>query len=176
MGPLEVPQLLTERFRCRSLKDGDEDALWDAFSHDETMRFWGRGAFADRAEFREYLFGTSWKGRTWIAEPLVGGEAVFRMVASAAEVQVSEIGYILAPRHQGQGIARECVTALITHLFRTEDVHRIFADIDPRNRPSNRLVESLGFTREAHLREAMKTHIGWCDTWLWGLLADEWPL
>ncbi len=39
----------------------------------------------------------------------------------------------------------------------------------------SRLLQSLGFTREAHLRKAMKTHIGWCDTWLWGLLADEWP-
>ena len=45
------------------------------------------------------------------------------------------------------------------------------ADVEPN---AYRLLQRLGFTREAHLRSAMKTHIGWCDTWLWGLLADEW--
>ncbi len=175
MAGLEVPELLTARFRCRSLREGDEEAMWEAFSDPETMRYWGRGAFTDKLEFRDYLFGTSWGGRTWIAEPLAGGAPVFRMYASQEGKEVSEIGYILPPRQQGQGIARECLTALITHLFRRENVHRIFADVDPRNRASNALLVRLGFTREAHLREAIRTHLGWCDTWLWGLLAEEWP-
>ena len=102
--------------------------------------------------------------------------SVLRVVASPEGKEVAEIGYIVVPGNERQGIARECVSALVTHLFRAEGVHRIFADVDPRNTASNRLMQSLGFTREAHLRHAMKTHIGWCDTWLWGLLEDEWPL
>ena len=171
-----TPTLQTPRFTCRPLQPSDEDALWLAFSNPQVMRYWARGPFADRAEFHDYLFDRKWGGRTWIAEPLEGGSPVFRMVAGSPAEQIAEIGYMLVPGHTGQGIARECVSALITHLFRTENFHRIFADVDPRNTPSNRLLEKLGFTREAHLREAMKTHIGWCDTWLWGLLADEWPV
>lgn len=176
-----TPTLSTPRFTCRPLRDGDERALWPAFSDEDQMRYWSRGPFDDRGEFRDYLFDSrgEWGGRTWICEPHAngpqgGGAPVFRMVASSSVEQVAEIGYILVPGNERQGIARECVTALITHLFRVEGYHRIFADVDPRIRRSNALLERLGFTREAHLRHAAKTHIGWADTWLWGLLADEW--
>ncbi len=175
-APTLTPTLTTARFTCRALLPGDEDAMWPAFSSEEAMRYWGRGPFDDRGEFAEYLFDTrgTWNGRTWICQPRDGGAPVFRMVASSDVGQVAEVGYILVPGHERQGIARECVSALITHLFREENFHRIFADVDPRNAPSNALLQSLGFTREGHLRHTMKTHIGWCDTWLWAMLADEW--
>lgn len=179
-GP--TPTLTTPRFTCRPLREGDESALWPAFSNKDQMRYWSRGPFDDRGEFRDYLFDSSgeWGGRTWICEPHAngnqgGGAPVFRMVASSNVEQVAEIGYILLPGNERQGIARECVTALITHLFRVEGFHRVFADVDPRNRRSNALLERLGFTREGHVRHALKTHNGWTDTYLWGLLADEWP-
>jgi len=171
---LDVPPITTRRFDCRPLQQGDEDALWEAYSSADFMRYWARGPFTDRADFHAYLFDRQWGGRTWIAVPVSGGAPVLRMVASTTLDQVAEIGYMTMPGHQRRGIARECVGALISHLFANEGFHRIFADVDPRNKASNRLLESLGFTREAHLRHAMKTHIGWCDTWLWGLLADEW--
>ncbi len=173
----DTPTLTSPRFLCRPLRQGDEGAFWPAFSSEEQMRYWSRGPFDDRGEFRDYLFDSKgeWGGRTWICEPHSGGAPVFRMVASSNVEQVAEIGYILVPGNEGQGIARECLTALITHLFRVEHFHRIFADVDPRNRRSNALLERLGFTREGHLRHTMKTHIGWADTWMWGLLADEWP-
>lgn len=171
-----TPTITTPRFTCRPLREGDERALWPAFSSDRAMRYWGRGPFADREEFRDYLFdaGGTWGGRTWVAVPKEGGAPVFRMVASSNVEQVAEIGYILVPGNEGRGIARECVSALITHLFREEGFHRIYADVDPRNARSNALLERLGFTREGHLRHTMKTHIGWTDTWLWAILSDEW--
>ena len=175
MIPLETPSLETPRFTCRALQEGDEDAFWPAFSDEAQMRYWSCAPFADRAAFRDYLFDDSWGGRTWMAEPKAGGAPVFRMVASSPHEQVAEIGYILVPGQKGQGIAAECLAALLMHLFRAEGYQRVFADVDPRNTPSNRLLARLGFTREAHLRRAMKTHIGWCDTWYWAMLADEWP-
>lgn len=175
MAQPDTPTLTTERFVCRSLQQGDAEALWPAFSSEVQMRYWSRAAFTDRAEFRAYLFDRDWGGRTWVAVPRDGGAPVFRMVASVASAGVAEIGYILVPGNEGEGIARECLSALITHLFRSDGFHRLVADVDPRNTPSNRLLARLGFTREAHLREAMHTHLGWCDSWLWGLLADEWP-
>lgn len=171
---MSTPTLTTPRFTCRPLQQGDDAALWPAFSDEDHMRYWSRGAFDDRGELREYLFDSAWGGRTWICQPHQGGAPVFRMVASSSIEQVAEIGYIMVPGNEGRGIARECLSALITHLFRAEGFHRIFADVDPRNHRSNRLLERLGFTREAHLRHTMKTHIGWADTWLWGLLEDEW--
>lgn len=169
-----TPTLATPRFTLRPLRAGDERALYPAFSDMAAMRYWSRAPFADVAALREWLFDPDWDGRTWIAEPRGGGAPVARLIASPAGDEVAEIGYIVLPDSWGQGIARECLAVLVTHLFRAENHHRLFADVDPRNVASNRLLQSLGFAREAHLREAMRTHIGWCDTWLWGLLADEW--
>ncbi|MGB3795122.1 MAG: GNAT family protein [Alteraurantiacibacter sp.] len=172
----DTPVITTPRFQCRPLRPGDETVFWPAFSSDTQMRYWSRGPFDTLAEFRDYFFDTdgSWGGRTWICEPRSGGQPVFRMGASSDKEEVAEIGYIMVPGNGGHGIARECVSALITHLFREEGYHRIFADVDPRNTASNALLEHLGFTCEGHLRHTMKTHIGWCDTWLWGLLQHEW--
>lgn len=170
----QTPILTTERFTLRPLQHGDETELFGAFSDEAIMRYWSRGPFTDPDTFRHWLHDRDWGGRTWIA---VNAEdvPVARLVASESRPRVAEIGYLVLPGHARQGIAGECVGALITHLFRTEGYRRIFADTDPRNVPSNRLLVSLCFTREAHLRSAMETHIGWCDTWLWGLLDDEWP-
>ncbi len=172
----ETPTLTTQRFTLRPLQGGDEHTLFAAMSDPGLMRYWSRAPFTDIDDFRHYLFDRDWDGRTWVAVLQGGGEPLCRIVASAKGKEVTEIGYITVPGNERQGIARECVSALITQLFREEGVHRIFADVDPRNTASNRLLQTLGFTREAHMRDAMKTHIGWCDTFLWGLLQDEWPL
>ena len=170
-----TPVLSTPRFTLRPPAQGDEQALFAAFGDEEVMRYWSRGPFTDMGTFRHWLFEREWGGRTWVA---AGGDGmpVARLVASEQRSRVAEIGYLVLPGHTRQGIARECVAALITHLFRAEGYRRVFADTDPRNVGSNRLLEALGFTREAHLRSAMETHIGWCDTLLWGLLDDEWPI
>ena len=170
-----TPTLTTDRFTMRPLQEGDEHVLFRSYSDPDLMRYWSCGPFADVDTLRDWLFDREWGGRTWVAVPRSGGDPVLRVVASKPHGEVAEIGYMIVPGHERQGIARECLTALITHLFRAEGFHRIFGDVDPRNTASNRLLQSLGFTREAHLRDAMKTHIGWCDTWYWGLLQDEWP-
>lgn len=173
---LNTPTLNTGRFTLRPLQAGDEHVLFKSYSDPELMLYWSRGPFEDVDTLRSWLFDRDWGGRTWVAVPQGGGDPVLRLVASGAGREVCELGYMIVPGFERQGIARECLTALITHLFRAEGVHRIYGDVDPRNTASNRLLQSLGFTREAHLRDAMKTHIGWCDTWYWGLLEDEWPL
>lgn len=86
---------------------------------------------------------------------------------------VSEIGYLFARETWGQGIAFEALSALLTQLF-GEGMRRVFADIDPDNAPSIRLVERLGFTLEGRLRAEWETHIGVRDTVIYGLLRDEW--
>ena len=158
----------------RSVCRADAAHFLPGFGDDAFMRFMTRGAFASEDELAEWLLDTDWGGRTWIAQPLGGGAPVCRMIARADTPGVCEIGYFTVPGLQRQGIARECVAALIDHLFRAEKHHRIWADIDPENRASNGLVERLGFTREAHLRDAIETHIGWRDAYIWGLLASEW--
>ena len=91
---------------------------------------------------------------------------------------IEEIGYITCMDRQRQGVARECAEALIAHLFALPEgeggARKLTAEVDPRNTASVALLEALGFTREAHLREHDVTHIGVCDVYLYGLLKGEW--
>ena len=85
-----------------------------------------------------------------------------------------EIGYSLARPHWRKGYAREAVSRLLDLLFREEGNRRVFADTDPDNVGSNTLLERLGFVCEGRLRGEWETHIGVRDSFIWGMLAEEW--
>ncbi|TWD79132.1 RimJ/RimL family protein N-acetyltransferase [Kribbella amoyensis] len=85
----------------------------------------------------------------------------------------AELGFTLDPRYQGQGYATEAVGALIDHLFRQRDLHRISAECDARNGPSARLLERLGFRREGRRVENSWFKGEWADDLLFGLLAKD---
>lgn len=74
--------------------------------------------------------------------------------------------------------ARESCEALIQMAF-SKGIHRIYAECDPDNAPSWRLLESLGFRKEAHYRKNVyfwKDHNGnpvWKDTFVYALLNDH---
>jgi RimJ/RimL family protein N-acetyltransferase len=66
----------------------------------------------------------------------------------------AEIGITLAQTSQRKGVATEALTSLLTELFEQRGIHRVFAETDDRNLPVGRLLERLGFRREARLIEA----------------------
>ena len=68
------------------------------------------------------------------------------------EFESLEIGYVFNKEYWGNGYARESCAALMKMAF-AEGVHRIFAECDPDNLGSWKLLENLGFTREAHLKK-----------------------
>lgn len=68
----------------------------------------------------------------------------------------AEIGYTLAPAHQGRGFATEAVDALVGYAFDTLGLERIQATADERNAPSIRVVERLGFEAVARVHTTFK--------------------
>ena len=114
------------------------------------------------------------EGRSWAVAESDEGPAIARLAAMDRGDGITELGYLVVRDRRGEGIAREALAALIAHLFATEDRRRIYADTDPDNTASNRLLERLGFKHEGRLREHWTTHIGRRDSLIWGLLAHEW--
>ncbi len=86
-----------------------------------------------------------------------------------------EIGYVFNKKYWGQGYAKESCSALIQKAF-SEGIHSIFAECDPCNIRSWRLLESLGFIREAHFKENVyfwkddNNNPIWKDTFVYSLL------
>jgi RimJ/RimL family protein N-acetyltransferase len=86
----------------------------------------------------------------------------------------AEVGYGLAPGAWGQGYVQEAVGALLRHGFEELGLHRVEADVDPRNTASTRSLERLGFVREGLLRERWLVGDEVSDSVIYGLLQREW--
>lgn len=159
----------------RPLRREDAAALFPTLSDEGQCRFLTRPAFESEEELWDWLADPTWNGRTWIAEDGEGEVAARFVAVPGHEDGVEEIGYITCAHRQGEGVARECTEALVAHLFAADGLRKLTAEVDVDNTASIRLLERLGFTREALCREHETTHIGLRDVLMYGLLASEWP-
>jgi RimJ/RimL family protein N-acetyltransferase len=85
-----------------------------------------------------------------------------------------EIGFTVSPAFQRRGFGLESVSGLVGHLFEHCAVHRVYASVDPRNRPSVQLLRRAGFREEGHFRESLWFKGEWVDDMVFGLLSSEW--
>jgi RimJ/RimL family protein N-acetyltransferase len=171
----EIQHLTTERFTLRPLQESDCAALFATLSDPQQCLYLTRPAFADEAELWGWLADPDWPGKTWIAQAKGSDEVAARFVAVPAhEEGVTEIGYITVAGQQGRGVASECTSALIEHLFKDGSTRKLTAEVDCENAASVKLLEKLGFVQEAHLRQHETTHIGLRDVYWYGLLRDDW--
>lgn len=56
-----------------------------------------------------------------------------------------EVGFTLAPQHQGRGFALEATRLLVSRLFDEQNALCVLADTDSRNTASIALLTKLGF-------------------------------
>ncbi len=85
-----------------------------------------------------------------------------------------EVGYALGRAAWGRGYLAEALPALLGFAFDVLGLHRLEADVDPRNARSIRALERVGFVREGQQRERYHLAGEWQDALLYGLLRREW--
>jgi len=87
----------------------------------------------------------------------IGGEIVGCDGLSNIEPKhKTEIGYWLAPRLWGQGIAPEAVRLVVGLAFKKMKLRRVYAYTTPGNKASERVLQKNGFKREGFMLEATK--------------------
>ena len=86
----------------------------------------------------------------------------------------SEFGYVFHPDVAGHGYATEAAKASLDWAFATLDLRRVTARVDTENVASWRLLERLGFRREAHLIQNEWFKGRWGDEYDYAVLATEW--
>lgn len=175
------PALTGRRVRLRGPRADDADALFTLFSDPDVMRYWSRPPMTVRAEAEGLIdeIGESFSTRSgfnWmVVQPeddvVIGTTALFRFEPRHRR---AEIGYSLRSDHWGRGLATEAVTVMLDWAIRTLGLHRVEADIDPRNDGSRRILTRLGFASEGVLRERYFVGDEVSDTELFGLLAEDW--
>ena len=177
----KLPTIEAERVRLRHLENSDTDSLFEIFSDAEALRFWSHPPYKTRAEaekllaeIHEYFRQKSlfqWGIALKPDDKIIGTTTLFRLDDQSRR---AEIGYILNRGFWGKGLVNEALTALLDFAFGELKLHRIEADIDPRNAASQRVVERLGFIKEGHLRERWIVGGEIQDTLFYGLLESDW--
>lgn len=102
---------------------------------------------------------------------VIGTLLLFKHDAGSQRV---ELGYVLGRPHWGQGLMREALQAVCTHLFGVLGLRRIEAEVNPANVASCRLLLRVGFTLEGTLRQRWVGKGVAYDTHVFGCLAPEW--
>lgn len=90
------------------------------------------------------------------------------------ENKQAEIGCTLNKNIQNKGYATESVKKAIDYLFKDLNKHRIITSIDPDNKNAIRLVERIGFRKEAHFIESLLINGKWVDDMIYALIEKDW--
>ena len=158
--------------QCRNLPDVARYQSWRPatvkevieLSHEQSQRAPGM----QKEPFQLVIEITDEDGKRHIAGDIGSG-------AFSPKKQM-EIGIVLHPMWQRRGIASRACRLLVDHLV-AAGLHRITARVDPRNEPSIKLFEKLGFDREGLERQCWwdEDYNEWTDEILFAVLASEWP-
>jgi ribosomal-protein-alanine N-acetyltransferase len=175
------PQLRGNRLCLRGPRPDDADAVFALFSDPAVMRYWSRPPMTARAEAEGRIAeitedfdarkALQWAITMRADDEVIGTCTLFRFEPRHRR---AEIGYALRSDHWDRGLGAEAAALALDWGFRTLGLHRVEADIDPRNAASRRLLERLGFTSEGLLRERYFVGGVTSDTELFGLLAQDW--
>ncbi len=171
-----MTQLRGSRVVVRPLTADDIPAIVAYRNDPEVARYQGwplpftPGLAAELAGHRGHLGDPGWVQRGIV---LAGGQLIGDLGVNAVDGQ-AEVGITLAPGSRGKGYATEALQLVLDHLFGTVGLHRVFADVDPRNRAVLKLLSGLGFRHEGTRVAAYAGREGWTDSDDLALLASEW--
>ena len=171
----------TDRLTLRLARPEDVDEVLDYQGREDVSRYLLHEA-RSRGEVVEAL--ATYAAATRIAEdhdwiePVIelDGRVIGHMylqLASAENLQ-GEIGWTLHPDFSGRGYATEASRAMLDLAFDTIGLHRMRAELDPRNDTSIALCLRLGMRHEATFRQDLWFKGAWGDTGVYAILAEEW--
>jgi [ribosomal protein S5]-alanine N-acetyltransferase len=90
--------------------------------------------------------------------------------------QSAFVGYYAFRPYAGRGLMREGLRLVLKHAFHKLKLHRVEANIQPNNRPSQALARSCGFVCEGLSRRLTKVCGRWKDHERWAILAEDFPV
>jgi len=86
------------------------------------------------------------------------------------------LGYSIDAAHEGRGLMREALEAVLADAFARLALHRVQANVRPDNTRSLALLQRLGFEQEGLARAYLFIDGAWRDHLLTALRAPGWPL
>jgi [ribosomal protein S5]-alanine N-acetyltransferase len=131
-----------------------DDALARALGHDVTP---GWVTFPEALRATRDALAASTRISTWRARFFVSDEPLELIgwggFKGPPDEGVVEIGYEIAERRRGRGLATAAARAMVAEAFADEQVTRVIAHTLPERNASNRVLQKVGFSYDGADRE-----------------------
>jgi len=185
VAPMTDLSLVTPRLRLRPLVVADAAAMWPYVTDPAVSYYMTWEPHRDLSETQEFLAfceTSRAEGRTatlGVFEPdgtfvgVAGLHDVTRTVR-AWRRDVAELGYWIAPPHQGRGYVTEAARAVVDAAFDQLHLHKVKVGCLVENVGSRRVIEKLGFRLVGVEHEHAFRHGRWWDHLGYEVTASAW--
>ena len=170
-------EIRTDRLLLRAFRESDYDDLFEYLSQLENDEFEGYPGITYE-NGRKHLEYRIESGKFYAIELSDSGKVIGNIYCGNRDYEASEVGFIVNKLYQCRGYASEALSAVLENAFK-EGAHRVYAECDPRNTPSWKLLEKVGLKREAHFKQNIYFHKDsdgkpvWKDTYVYALTVDD---
>jgi ribosomal-protein-alanine N-acetyltransferase len=171
------PELESKRLRFRKLTNEDAPEILLLRGNPETMKYIPRplitdidGALAHIKMINDKIdenIDINWAVTEKGTDKCIGIMGFYR---TQPEHFRTELGYMITAEHWGKGYVTEAVTVLLDFAFNSLQFHSIEAVIDSRHIASERVLQKVGFIKEAHFKENFYYNNEFTDTVIYSLL------
>ncbi|EAZ85668.1 ribosomal-protein-alanine N-acetyltransferase [Bacillus sp. B14905] len=176
----DFPKLETERFILRKGTVDDRNDLFELYANENVVKYLPLNLFKSvedamvEINWYEKIFKEQ-MGLRWVIEEAKSKKVIGTCGYLNYEKEHNriEIGYDLNPAYWGQGIMQETLGKIIHFAFRSMEMNKIEAKVEPENKASIRLLEKLNFCQEGVLRQHEFEKGKYVDLVLFSMLKSE---
>ncbi|MEV8441874.1 spermidine N1-acetyltransferase [Actinosynnema sp. NPDC051121] len=141
--------------RLRALERDDLPFVHQLFNDDQIMSYWFDEPFEALVELRDIYDRHihDERERRFVVD--VDGEpaGLVELVGIVDVHRTAEFQIIIAPRHQGRGLAATATKKALDYAFAVLNLHKIYLIVDVANEKAIHVYRKVGFQDEGILRE-----------------------
>ena len=169
------PEIETERLKLREMKKDDVPSLLEWMPDKSIYEYWGKGpSVTDKdpnklfikkeKETKSFHLGIALK-----EEDIVIGEIWVYLIEND---RMAKVAIRIGKKWQGNGYGKEALKMMTDFIFKNTEIKRLWTDVDIRNIPSIKILETCGYKREGLIRQGKMVN-NWCDYYIYGVLNTD---
>jgi len=174
------PEFESERLLFRKFLLSDAKDLLLIRSNDAVMKYLDIARFESIADAEKMIrtvsesydkeTGINWGIVEKHSNNFIGYFGFWRMIPEHCR---AEIGYALKPEYWGRGYMYETINRMVRFGFKNMNLHSIEANVNPDNDKSKKVLEKIGFKKEAYFRENYLFNNRFLDSIIYSLLEKD---
>jgi len=174
------PELESERLLFRRILQSDSKDLFLIRTDDDVMRYLDIARFESIGDAEKWVqtadesynkeTGINWGIVEKHSNNFIGYFGFWRMIPEHCR---AEIGYALKPEFWGKGYMYETINRIVKFGFENMNLHSIEANVNPLNERSKKVLERIGFKKEAYFRENYLFNNTFLDSIIYSLLEKD---